>query len=88
MMRISTNWLNDYIDISDENLHELADKITNAGVNVETVEEYNTPNLVVGQILEFWPHPNSDHLNICKVDVASEVLNIICGANFYVGYNC
>ena len=51
MMRISTNWLNDYVDISDENLIELADKITNAGVNVETVEEYNTPNLGVGQIL-------------------------------------
>ena len=41
MMRISTNWLNDYVDISDENLKELAKKITDAGVNVATVEEYN-----------------------------------------------
>ena len=62
MMRISTSWLNDYVDISDENLKELAAKITNAGVNVETVEEYNTPNLVVGQILEIEDHPDSDHL--------------------------
>ncbi|HBA37959.1 MAG TPA: phenylalanine--tRNA ligase subunit beta, partial [Firmicutes bacterium] len=80
MMRISTNWLNDYVDISDENLRELADKITNAGVNVETVEEYSTPNLVVGQILEIEDHPDSDHLHVCKVDVKNEVLQIICGA--------
>ena len=81
MMRISTNWLNDYVDISDENLKELATKITNAGVNVETVEEYNIPNLVVGQILEFSPHPDSDHLNVCKVDVGNEILQIVCGAH-------
>lgn len=80
-MRISTSWLNDYVDISDENLKELATKITNAGVNVETVEEYNTPNLVVGQILEVSDHPDSDHLHVCKVDVKDEVLQIICGAN-------
>lgn len=80
MMRISTNWLNDYVDISNENLKELADKITNAGVNVETVEEYNTPNLVVGQIIEVKDHPDSDHLHVCKVDVKDEVLQIICGA--------
>lgn len=79
-MRISTSWLNDYVDISDENLRELAEKITNAGVNVETVEEYNTPNLVVGQILEIEDHPDSDHLHVCKVDVKDEVLQIVCGA--------
>lgn len=80
-MRISTNWLNDYVDISDENLNELATKITNAGVNVETVEEYNNPNLVVGQILDVFDHPDSDHLHVCKVDVKDEVLQIICGAD-------
>ncbi len=80
MMRISTNWLNDYVDISGENLHDLAEKITNAGVNVETVEEYNTPNLVVGQILKIEDHPDSDHLHVCQVDVGDAVLQIICGA--------
>lgn len=80
MMRISTHWLNDYVDISDENLHELADKITNAGVNIETVEEYNIPNLVVGQILSIEAHPDSDHMHVCMVDVGTETLQIVCGA--------
>lgn len=81
MAKISTNWLNDYVDISDEDLKELADKITNAGVNIETVEKHDIPNLVVGQILEFEPHPDSDHMSICKVDVGEEVLQIVCGAH-------
>lgn len=80
MMRISTNWLNDYVDISDENLKELATKVTNAGVNVETVEEYSNPNLVVGQLLDVFDHPDSDHLHVCKVDVKDTILQIICGA--------
>ncbi len=80
MAKISTNWLNDYVDISDEDLKELALKITNAGVNVETVEEYNNPNLVVGQILEIQDHPDSDHLHVLRVDVKDEELQIICGA--------
>lgn len=81
MMRISTNWLNDYVDISDEDLVSLAKRITNAGVNVATVEKYSIPNLVVGQILEFSPHPDSDHLSVCKVDVGDEILQIVCGAH-------
>ena len=81
MAKISTNWLNDYVDISDEDLTELADKITNAGVNIETIEKHDIPNLVVGQILEIEPHPNSDHMSICKVDVGTEVLQIVCGAH-------
>lgn len=81
MAKISTNWLNDYVDISDEDLKELALKITNAGVNVERVEEYDNPNLVVGQLLEIEDHPDSDHLHVCKVDVKDEELQIICGAD-------
>ena len=82
MMRISTNWLNDYVDISEENLHELADKITNAGVNVATVDEYDMEGLVVGEILEVNDHPNADKLHVCKVDIgAEENLTIVCGAS-------
>ena len=81
MAKISTNWLNDYIDISDEDLTLLATKITNAGVNIETIEKYNDENLVVGQVIDVKKHPNSDHLNLCSVDVGEgEILKIVCGA--------
>ena len=34
---ISLNWVKDYIDLSNEDLKELAVKVTKAGINVEKV---------------------------------------------------
>ena len=77
---ISLEWLNDYVDISDIDSKELAEKITKAGVNVEKIITNHINNLKIGQVVECINHPNSDHLHICKVDVGSEVLQIVCGA--------
>lgn len=80
-MAISLNWVNDYVDIKNENPIELANKITKAGINVEKVEVFNIKNLVVGEVVECIMHPDSDHLHICKVNIGSEVTQIICGAS-------
>lgn len=79
---INLDWVKDYIDISDEDLKELAVKITEAGINVEKVITNHIDNLVIGQIKKCIPHPNSDHLNICEVDVGGKsTIQIICGAD-------
>ena len=77
---ISLEWVKDYIDISDEDLYELAVKITETGINVEKVITNKIDNLVVGKVIKCIPHPDSDHLKICQVDIKSEVLQIVCGA--------
>ena len=77
---ISLNWIKDYVDISDQDLKELAVKITKAGVNVEKVITNHIDNLVVGEVLECNLHPDSDHLHVCLVDIGSEVKQIVCGA--------
>ena len=77
---ISLNWIKDYVDISDQDLKELAVKITKAGVNVEKVITNHIDNLVVGEVLECNPHPDSDHLHVCLVSIGSEVKQIVCGA--------
>ena len=79
-MKISLNWIKDYVDIEHENVYEMADKITNSGVNVEHVITNNLNNLVIGHVLNVTPHPDSDHLNVCEVDVLNEKLQIVCGA--------
>lgn len=79
-MRISLNWLNDYVDVKSENPREVADKITRAGVNIEGVKTNNISNLVIGYVEERTSHPDSDHLNVCKVNIGSETLQIVCGA--------
>ncbi|MBR3199204.1 MAG: phenylalanine--tRNA ligase subunit beta [Bacilli bacterium] len=78
---IDLEWVKDYIDIEDENLKELATKITKAGINIEKVISNHIDNLVIGEVIECASHPDSDHLHICKVNVGSEILQIVCGAS-------
>ena len=77
---ISLNWVKDYIDLEGEDLVELADKVTKAGINVEGVVTNHINNLVVGEVLECVDHPDSDHLHVCKVNVGKETVQIVCGA--------
>ena len=77
---ISLNWVKDYVDLEGIDLQKLAVDITKAGVNVEKVITNHIDNLVIGEIVECYDHPNSDHLHICKVNIGSEIKQIVCGA--------
>ena len=77
---ISLNWCKDYVDIENEDLHELAVKITKAGVNVEKVIDARIENLVIGEVKECIDHPDSDHLHVCQVDIGNKTTQIVCGA--------
>ncbi|MCT4571044.1 DUF4479 domain-containing protein, partial [Bacillus thuringiensis] len=39
-----------------------------------------SPKFVVGYVAEKEKHPNADKLNICKVEIGTETLQIVCGA--------
>ncbi len=81
-MQVSIKWLKDYIDF-DETPEQLADILTMAGVPVENVihADEGLDKVVTGRLDEVTPHPDSDHLQICKVDIgASEMLTIVTGA--------
>ena len=81
-MILSTNFLKDYIDL-DENIDvtKLAEDMTRVGNEYDSAEKLvPATNLVIGEIIECEPHPDSDHLHLCKVNIGSEVLNIVCGA--------
>ena len=78
---INLEWVKDYIDISDQDLHELSVKITEAGINVEKVITNKIDNLVIGEVKSCVDHPDSDHLHLCQVDVGNDKLQqIVCGA--------
>ena len=78
---ISLNWVKDYIDLTDENLKDLAVKVTKAGINVEKVLTNHIDNLVIGEVIECHPHSDSDHLNVCQVNVGIDTRQIVCGAS-------
>lgn len=79
-MKLSTNFLKDYIDI-DVDVKQLAEDMTRVGNEYDSASNLiNATKLVIGQITECEPHPDSDHLHLCKVNIGTEVLDIVCGA--------
>jgi phenylalanyl-tRNA synthetase beta chain len=83
-MKISLNWLRDYIKL-DASIDEITRAITFLGFEVEGVVTTGAPklqNVVVGEILTRNKHPNADKLSVCTVDVgpAGGVKTIVCGA--------
>ena len=78
---ISLDWVKDYVDISDQDLHKLAEKVTKAGVNIEKIVDNRINNLVIGEVVSCDSHPDSDHLNVCMVNIGDKVVQIVCGAS-------
>ena len=82
-MNTSLSWIKRYVPDLDVTAREYADAMTLSGTKVENYEELDRDldKIVVGEILSCEPHPNSDHLHICMVNVgAEEPLQIVCGA--------
>ena len=81
-MILSTNFLKDYIDLDDDlNVKKIAEDMTSVGNEYDSAEKLvPATNLVIGEIIECEPHPDSDHLHLCKVNIGTEILNIVCGA--------
>ncbi|MAZ58791.1 MAG: phenylalanine--tRNA ligase subunit beta [Flavobacteriales bacterium] len=88
-MKISYNWLNDYLqdgftdEMSSNKAIDLANILTSTGLEVESVSEIFSAfdHLVVGKVIECVDHPNADRLKITKVDVGTDVKQIVCGAS-------
>ncbi len=81
-MRISLNWLSDYISIPFTP-DELSDRLTMLGLEIEAIERVGGAwdKVVVGEVIEVTPHPNADKLRLTKVSIGNgEPLSIVCGA--------
>ena len=79
-MKLSLNFLKDYVDI-DVDVKTLAEDMTSAGSEYDEARKLiEATNLVIGKVIKCENHPDSDHLHVCKVDIGNEVLDIVCGA--------
>ena len=82
-MKITYNWLKEFIDISDLSPQEIAEILTNVGIEVDSVRyaAENLEKVVTGKIEKIEKHPNADKLKICQVNVGGEIVQIITGAD-------
>ncbi len=80
-MRILESWLKEYIRFTIPPV-ELVEKLTMLGLEFESVEFLgeNYQGFVVGKVVEVRKHPQADRLTVCRVDVGTEELQIVCGA--------
>ena len=84
-MKVSYNWLNQYIDLKANKISPaaLGEKLARTSVDLNDVSSPSDglKKLVVGEVKECVAHPNSDHLHICQVQISpDETTQIVCGA--------
>ena len=81
-MKISLNWIKDYVDLEGIDIKELWYRFTMSTAEVEEVEfvGQDIQDVVVGKVLSVVPHPESKKLKITQVDSGDGILQIVCGA--------
>lgn len=81
-MKLSTNFLKEYVNIDDSiDVKTLAEDMTRVGNEYDSAEKLiNASHLIIGEVIECKEHPDSDHLHVCKVNIGTEILDIVCGA--------
>ncbi|MCR2061493.1 phenylalanine--tRNA ligase subunit beta [Campylobacter helveticus] len=80
-MIVTRTWLSEWIDISHKSLELLVKTLNSIGLEVDKAYSLKAPNnVVVGLVIEKSKHENAEKLSVCKVDIGTEVLQIVCGA--------
>lgn len=80
-MRVKLEWLKELVNLEGLSTEEIVQKLSLYSIEVEGVDRVvNGTNLVVGYVETCNPHPDSDHLSVCEVNVGNEKLQIVCGA--------
>ena len=80
-MKLSRKFLSDYVDIGNITTKKLAEDMTSIGNEYDTCAPLiPATKLIIGEVIECVNHPDSDHLHLCKVNIGSETLDIVCGA--------
>ena len=87
-MNLSMKWLKEFVALDPMPMRSFTEAVTMSGSKVEGYETEGAEidKVVVGRVLSIEPHPDADHLVVCKLDVGSETLQIVTGAtNLTVG---
>ena len=81
-MKISLEWLNEFVDLSDYTVEQIAHELTMSGLEVEDIEKSGAKfkNIITAQIKEIKQHPNADKLHLVDVDLGGQTKTVVCGA--------
>ena len=92
-MKISWNWLNEYLTCENLTIEEASKVLTSIGLEVEAIETFQSikgglEHFYIGEVIRCEKHPNADKLSLTQVNLGENlgVKKIVCGApNVAVG---
>ena len=87
-MFVSMNWIQEYVDLSGENIESLIKRFTLSTAEVEDIiyKGKEVQGVIIAEIKSVENHPNSKKLHLLKVDTGSGIVDCVCGApNVEVG---
>ncbi len=87
-MKISLDWLSDFVNLIEHDPQAIAERVTTAVAEVDAVEVQGAllRDCVVGKVLSIQKHPNADRLSLCEVQTDKGVKKVVCGGtNVRVG---
>ncbi len=87
-MKASLRWIQEYIDLPNDDPELVGEVLSNLGIDVEGIEviEAGFTGVVVAKVLDVRPHPNADKVRIATLDAGNGTVEVVCGAwNFEAG---
>ena len=81
-MKVTWNWLREFVDI-DLPVPQLAERLTMAGLEVESIEETgrDLAGVVCAELVRVYPHPQADRLSVCEVRPGGDTMvTVVCSA--------
>jgi phenylalanyl-tRNA synthetase beta chain len=84
-MRVPLTWLADHVDLDDVSAQVLADQLTFAGLEIETIDwvGQDVAGVITARVLQVQPHPDADRLALVTIDPGGEPREVVCGAHNY-----
>lgn len=81
-MKVSLNWLNELVDLSDLSVEQIAHELTMSGLEVEEISEVKAQfsNIVTARIEKIDNHPNADKLHLVTINNGTTLKTVVCGA--------
>lgn len=81
-MKVSLNWLKEYVNLDGISVDEIVDKLTMCGLEVEDYinQQEIYKDFIIASVTKKEKHPNADKLSLCKVNTGNEELQVVCGA--------
>jgi phenylalanyl-tRNA synthetase beta chain len=82
-MRVPLSWLDDHVDIHGVPVAALADKLTFAGLEIESVTEVGADlaGVTTARVLQVRPHPEADRLHLIDIDAGGDTRQVVAGAS-------